>query len=95
MSFNFSNMTIHENPIKATIFVFRKICPNTTIAAINDTPVYQPAYPTAQDIINDTKRKENCKLFFIVLGDLSVRSRFVQIEVDCCGSLKGLGIGSK
>ncbi|XP_068720939.1 voltage-dependent calcium channel subunit alpha-2/delta-4-like [Montipora capricornis] len=37
-----------------------KICPNTTIAAINDTPVYQPAYPTAQDIINDYNRTKNC-----------------------------------
>ncbi|XP_068702669.1 voltage-dependent calcium channel subunit alpha-2/delta-3-like isoform X2 [Montipora foliosa] len=39
-----------------------KICPNTTIAAINDTPVYQPAYPTAQDIINDDNLEGNCDL---------------------------------
>lgn len=38
-----------------------KICGNKTpVAAFNTTPVYQPSYATAQDIINDVNYKDNC-----------------------------------
>lgn len=37
-----------------------QICGKTPVAALNTTPVYQPAYATAQDIINDVNYKNNC-----------------------------------
>ncbi|XP_044176390.1 voltage-dependent calcium channel subunit alpha-2/delta-2-like isoform X2 [Acropora millepora] len=37
-----------------------QICRKTPVAASNTTPVYQPSYATAQDIINDVNYKDNC-----------------------------------
>ncbi|KAM7437752.1 Voltage-dependent calcium channel subunit alpha-2/delta-4 [Porites harrisoni] len=37
-----------------------KICPNTTVADADHIPVYGSIYPTAEDIIDDTNRENNC-----------------------------------
>lgn len=37
-----------------------QICGKTPVAAFNTTPVYQPSYATAQDIINDVNYKNHC-----------------------------------
>ncbi|XP_078370925.1 voltage-dependent calcium channel subunit alpha-2/delta-3-like isoform X2 [Oculina patagonica] len=37
-----------------------KICPDTPVAAINETPVYEPAYANSTDIINDQDRVQHC-----------------------------------
>ncbi|XP_073254254.1 voltage-dependent calcium channel subunit alpha-2/delta-3-like [Porites lutea] len=37
-----------------------KICPNTNVADADHIPVYGSIYPTAEDIIDDTNRENNC-----------------------------------
>ena len=57
----FCCMLWNQSDVKLSqCFVFRQICRNTPVAALNTTPVYKPAYATAQDIINDNNRNDNC-----------------------------------
>lgn len=41
----------------------REICPDTPVAAESTTPVYQPSYANAADIISDVHRVDHCRFY--------------------------------
>ncbi|CAH3018038.1 unnamed protein product, partial [Porites evermanni] len=70
-----------------------KICPNTSVADADHIPVYGSKYPTAEDIINDTNRRNNCmslKLFDIPLPRYYTKERFYRQAVQYADKADGV-----